>query len=292
MTDKTKGRLAEIFGCRREAVKYEYALKNGMTNDSFLFSVAGRQGRYIARCPGAGTGALIDRRQEHSVYEALRGLSICDDIVHLCRETGLKVTRFWEGARTCDKDSPEDVAACMGLLRDFHGRRLSVAHAFCPFERIGYYEGLLGGRPSAYADYADTKARVMGLREFIGGAAGPSALSHIDAVPSNFVFLPDGGLRLIDWEYAAMQDPHIDIAMFSVYAMYGKEQIDGLAGAYFRDGPPDGAMGKIYAYVAVCGLLWSNWCEFKNLHGVPLGGYARRQYRYAREFCRMPGGGA
>ena len=35
-------------------------------------------------------------------------------------------------------------------------------------------------------------------------------------------------IRLIDWEYAAMQDPHLDIAMFAIYSMYNKKQIENL----------------------------------------------------------------
>ena len=33
-------------------------------------------------------------------------------------------------------------------------------------------------------------------------------------------------INLIDWEYAGMHDPHIDIAMFSIYSLYNKKQID------------------------------------------------------------------
>ena len=41
------------------------------------------------------------------------------------------------------------------------------------------------------------------------------ALTHIDAVPDNFLFTGDE-IRLIDWEYAGMQDVHVDIAMFAI----------------------------------------------------------------------------
>ena len=38
---------------------------------------------------------------------------------------------------------------------------------------------------------------------------------------------------MIDWEYASMQDPHVDIAMFAIYAMYEREAIDQLIDFYF-----------------------------------------------------------
>ena len=43
---------------------------------------------------------------------------------------------------------------------------------------------------------------------------------------------------------------------------------------------------KIYCYVAVCGLLWSNWCEVKYHEGVEFGEYSLRQYRYAKEYYK------
>ena len=54
-------------------------------------------------------------------------------------------------------------------------------------------------------------------------------LTHIDAVPDNFLFYNDGStekLQLTDWEYSGMQDPHVDIAMFCMYSMYVKNQGD------------------------------------------------------------------
>lgn len=44
---------------------------------------------------------------------------------------------------------------------------------------------------------------------------------------------------------------------------------------------------KIYCYIAACGLLWSNWCEYKRNLGVEFGEYSLKQYRYAKDFYRI-----
>ena len=41
--------------------------------------------------------------------------------------------------------------------------------------------------------------------------------------------------------------------------------------------------------MAVCGLLWSNWCEYEWRRGVEFGEYSLRQYRYAKDFARLAG---
>ena len=130
----------------------------------------------------------------------------------------------------------------------------------------------------------------MKLKEYIESVPKEWTLTHIDAVPDNFLFEETGSnqrIRLIDWEYTGMQDPHVDIAMFAVYSMYEREQIDNLIDCYFTEGCPDTVRVKIYAYIAMCGLLWSNWCEYKSHMGVEFGEYSLRQYRFAKDYYRI-----
>jgi hypothetical protein len=94
-------------------------------------------------------------------------------------------------------------------------------------------------------------------------------------------------VHLIDWEYAGMQDPHVDLAMFCIYALYDRTQVDRLIDLYFPEGCSTVTRIKIYCYIAACGLLWSNWCEYKRGHGVEFGAYSIAQYRYAKEYFRI-----
>lgn len=84
-----------------------------------------------------------------------------------------------------------------------------------------------------------------------------------------------------------MQDPHLDLAMFAIYSFYSRKQIDRLIELYFKGDVPDVTRVKIYAYIAMAGLLWSNWSEYKRNLGVEFGEYTVRQYRYAKEFSRI-----
>ena len=285
--------IAQVFDCGTQEITEISVLKKGMTNRSFLFSCRG--GKYIMRVPGEGTDKLIDRRQEAAVYEAISGKGLCDDPVYIDPDTGYKITRYLEGVRVCDADSVKDLRRCMKKLRDFHEMGLSVGHEFDIFGQIEFYESLWNGRPSVYRDYPAVKERVLSLQPFIEAHAHVKTLTHIDAVPDNFLFFKgEGGveqLQLTDWEYAGMQDPHVDIAMFCIYSMYDKEQVDRLIGIYFGEeegvgAVPAAVVAKIYAYIAACGLLWSNWCEYKLSLGVEFGEYSLRQYRYAKEYYK------
>ena len=265
------------------------ALKKGMTNRSFLFTCRGK--KYIMRIPGEGTERLINRRNEAAVYDRINNLGICDRVVYINPDNGFKITEFIENARTCDPDDPDDLAAAMKKLRLFHEKKLKVAHSFDIFGQIDFYESLWEGRPSVFRDYDRTKAGVFSLRDYISAHAAAACLTHIDAVPDNFLFA-EGQEEpcLIDWEYAGMQDPHVDIAMFCIYAFYDRAQSDRLMDLYFNGSCPMETRIKIYCYMAACGLLWSNWCEYKRALGVEFGEYALRQYRYAKDFYRIASG--
>ena len=272
-----------------EEITQVTVLKKGMTNRSFLFSCKGK--RYIMRIPGEGTDQLVDRRHEAAVYQAIREKKICDDIAYISPDNGYKITEYLAGARVCDPENPEDVRRCIQRLRGFYELRLTVAHAFDIFGQIEFYESLWNGAPSMYKDYRQTKENVFSLREYIDAHVQERVLTHIDAVPDNFLFVKrdDGSeeIRLIDWEYAGMQDPHVDIAMFCIYALYDRRQVDETIAAYFPDGCSQAVRLKIYCYIAACGLLWSNWCEYKWTLGVEFGEYSLRQYRYAKEYYRI-----
>ena len=269
-------------------------LKKGMTNRSFLFNVNNAKnelsGKYIMRIPGEGTDKLIDRKHEADVYHAISGKGLCDDPVYINPENGYKITKFLDGVRNCDAESEVDLIRCMDKLRSFHQMKLKVSHNFDIFGQIRFYQDLWNGEPSMYDDHRLTTEHVFELKSYIDHQKKEWCLTHIDAVPDNFLFYKDENgneqLQLTDWEYSGMQDPHVDIAMFCIYSLYDKDHVDHLIDLYFKNHCPEDIRTKIYCYIAACGLLWSNWCEYKAYLGVEFGEYSLRQYRYAKDYYR------
>ena len=281
--------IAAALGCKDTDVTDIRVLKQGMTNRSFQFRANGEN--YIMRIPGEGTDRLINRKEEAEVFRTISGLGLCDDPVYINPENGYKITKYLDGIRRCDAESVPDLKRCMEKLKAFHEMKLRVDHTFDIFGQIERYETLWEGSPSVYKDYRKTKANVLSLRPFIDGLKKGWCLTHIDAVPDNFLFYtPDGTtkeqLQLIDWEYSGMQDPHVDIAMFCIYSLYSKRQCDRLIDIYFDGACDKTTRTKIYCYIAVCGLLWSNWCEYKRKLSVEFGEYSLCQYRFAKDYYR------
>ena len=276
--------ISEKLNVAPEEIYDIFVLGAGKTNRAFRFTARNKQ--YIMRIPGEGTEELVNREQEYIVYQLLKGRGITDKVVYMSPENGYKISEFLEGARDCDPHDQDDILACMRKLRDFHSYKLEVDHTFDVFGKIDFYEELRGDQPSKFEDYEETKEKIMELKALIASFPKEWILSHGDSVPGNFLFV-DEEVYLLDWEYAGMQDPHIDIAMFALSAMYTREELDTLIDYYFIEGYSREIKYKIYSYMAVGGLLWSNWSEYKELFGVNFGEYSLRQYQYAKEYYEI-----
>lgn len=277
--------VSQVLHVPESEIHHIKCLKAGMTNKSFLFSVAEKT--YICRIPGPGTELLINRRQEASVYEAVKPLNITEQVIYFNPENGYKISKYYEGARNSNAQDWADVSRCMKLLRQVHEAGLQVQHHFDIRERIEFYETLCrnhGGIP--FEDYSQVKRKMDELMDYLEHLKRRETLSHIDSVADNFLFLPDGSLRLIDWEYAGMCDPLIDVAMCSIYSYYNEEQTDRLIETYLERQPDAQEKAVVYSYVALGGFLWCLWAVYKSQIGEEFGEYTLIMYRYAKNYYR------
>lgn len=259
-------------------------LKQGMTNTSFIFSINNE--RYIIRVPGLNTEKIINREQEFDVYQAIKGEAFIEPIIYIDKEKGYKISKFIENSHTVNPQDWNEISACLKRLRDFHNQLHRVEHCFDVFEHINYYESLMPNA-SIYEDYAETKKNIELLKPIIENLVKDWTLCHIDAVCDNFLVTEEQDVYLIDFEYAAMQDPDLDVAMFIVYSLFDRNEIDRIIDIYFEHQVTPLKRYKIYSYIAMAGLLWSNWCEAKQDEILLNSSYAKQQYNYAKTFYQI-----
>lgn len=276
--------IEDILKVNKKDIHNIHTLKKGMTNRSFIFTVNNK--RYIMRIPGEGTDKLIDRKEEYDVYQRVKKEPYTEKILYLNPDSGYKISEFLEDTRNSDANNIQDVKKSMSVLRKFHNQNYQVDHTFDLWKQIDFYESLRK-TASAYRDYEEIKDWVLKLKPFIDDNVTKWSLCHIDANYDNFLIDQNNNVFLIDWEYAGMQDPDLDIAMYAIYAGYTKEKIDQLINIYYENKVSENIRYKIYAYVAVGGLLWSNWCEYKQSLGLDFGEYSLAQYRYAKEYSKL-----
>ena len=79
---------------------------------------------------------------------------------------------------------------------------------------------------------------MLSLKKYIESQKVEKTLTHIDAVPDNFMILEGKGkaapkVMLIDWEYAGYGDPGFDIGSYVCGGEHSGEDVDRILFTYF-----------------------------------------------------------
>ena len=276
--------ISSILWCLPEDIHICDDAAGGMTNSSILIDVKSK--KYIVRLPGKGSKELINRSQEYRVYNFLHNLKY-DNLTVFISPDGMKITKYITNPRNCDPNKSTDVMACMTKLREFHELELRPnVEYFSLTANINRYRELAKIRNrTPHQKYEEVYNRCLQIAAWIKRQPRKCCLCQIDANPDNAVFAGNSGIpTLIDWEYAGLQDPHVDIAMWATYCNYSMEQFNTIMSNYFCKDIDNNTRHKIYGYAALAGMLWYNWCIYKQNCGVTYGDYTNNQFEYADKY--------
>mgnify|MGYP001650576651 FL=1 len=136
-------------------------IKQGMTNDSYIFTANGA--KYIFRYNGAGSERLIDRANEKRVYELVCPTGITEEVVTISVTPGYKISHYFENSHVCDVRNFDETRRSMEALRSFHERRITGVKSFDPFDELCRYESMLPKDVLDAADYQAVRAEVVSL---------------------------------------------------------------------------------------------------------------------------------
>jgi len=252
-----------------------------MTNQSYLLK--GQMRKYLLRIPKPGLDAIIDRKKEQAVYEAVLGQGITEEVLFFDADTGYKVSVFVEDSHNCDPKNWKEVEECIRFLKDFHKMNLTVNHSFDVFGEIKRYENVLGICHGAFPDEKEVRDCVLQLQNLCRCDLRPHCLCHVDPQYDNFLMAPEGPV-LIDWEYAGVSDPYLDVAMFCIYANYSREETDRVIDLYLDGDKDPYARMMIYAFMSSGAYLWVLWSEIKRLNGEDFFQYEKGQYEICKKY--------
>ena len=170
-------------------------------------------------------------------------------------------------------------------IRDRSG--IEVGHEFDIRERIDFYEKLCRSHGAIlFEDYEEVRGWMDWIMDSLEAMKRTKCLCHIDANVDNFLFLKDGSVKLLDWEYAGMCDPIMDISMSAIYSYYNGEDMEHLLRLYLQREPEPEELFAVYGYAALGGFLWSLWAVYKSALGDEFGEYTIIMYRYAKKYYR------
>jgi thiamine kinase-like enzyme len=210
-------------------------LPGGITN--LNYKASGPDGTYVIRLFGQDSELLaIDRGNEQAATSMAARLGIGAELITSVPDEGYLVTRFLPGQQVMPEQmhSPSMVARVVETLRRLH-QGPSIPGTIDPFTVVDFY---LNNAVARGADPGDGYIWAKPIAERIKQAVGfaITAPCHGDLLTANFIDL-DGRLHLVDWEYAGMSDPRLDLANFSVNHGFSAEEDMELVRLYY--GEPD-----------------------------------------------------
>ena len=208
------------------------ALEGGITNRNFRVDLDGES--FVARAPGEDTDLLgIDRDHELEAAQRAADLGVGPEVVAFVEPDGSLITRYVEGGPAEALTEAPQLEAAAGLLRRFH-----ESDPITPV--VDWYRVPRDYAATARAhgvEVPETYDRAMAVAERVraafAGGMEPVCPCHNDLLPANFLALPDGGLCLLDWEYAGMNDRYFDLGNFAVNNDLDADGDAALVEAYF-----------------------------------------------------------
>jgi len=247
----------------------------GLTNIVFKVSAPGDDGGvpFCLRCPGAGTETYIDRAAEkHNALAADRA-GVGPKVLHF-GDNGVMLMPLLSGETMSPQAFQSKPGATMragAALKKLHGSGETFQPTFELFEQIDKYLGELGSDAKLPDGYHETMAMAEDVRAALNARPLPSAPCHCDPVCENFVDDADAGvMRILDFEYAGMNDPMWDLGDLSVEAGLDDAAEEAFLAAYFGDVPPSEAeLGRVACYKAMSDVLWTLWGLLQHKNGNP-----------------------
>ena len=189
------------------------SLAQGITNSNYLVDLGDE--RVVVRVPGRDTGLLgIDREVEILAGDLAAAIGVGPDVIAMDAQTGCIITRFIDGRAVSAEELASEPMLAMFVETLHRVHDAGVVHAV--FDHLGVIRGYRRGAQERGVSAPFDAPRAFETLERIARARPfrPSVLGHNDLLNANFLF--DGGLRIVDWEYAGMADPFFDLANAAV----------------------------------------------------------------------------
>lgn len=266
----TLARLATLL--QVDAAKLQVQpLPGGLSNRGCLLRYGDEQ--WAVRLPLVSTpvdtacaGETLSLESERRVLAVAAEANLAPEVVVCDDETGALVTRYVERATSLTAEKVREhvnIDRIANTLRRLHGLPAPTGvPAFRPTELARAYIDASRGLPGARRNFADER-RVWGpefkhLAQAYEAAIEPTVLCHNDLVAANI--LDDGQLWLVDFEYAMLADPVLDLAGLAGLNGFGPAHCHRLLDAYYG---PEGVpvtlaqLNQVIRLVRLMAFFWA-----------------------------------
>lgn len=249
--------LRAAFGSDRLGIE---RLSGGLHGRCYRVTGAGFD--YAVRLPAPDEGRhRLGAAAERRVLSRAAAAGIAPSVAPVDPGGGLVATRFLPGARAwsqADAREPENIERAAHLLTRLH--RCDLSAELEPYRCAAAADDYVreaAARQALSAEQRRWRDELVVLARRFEAENAPATPCHNDLVASNI--LDDGELRLVDFEYAVLSSPLLDLAGLAGLNAYDGGQRARLVAAYYPHGAAPFDAARLDAAVRLVRLLAYFW---------------------------------
>lgn len=275
--------ITTSLNCELKDIKNIEAVKKGLTNLSFKFEVFDKV--YMYRHPGVGTDSYINRRAEAYAQEVAKEYGLDDSFICMNPDKGWKIANYITDTHTMDYHNDYEVNASLEMIRKLHDLQLEGKYEFNVWKKTNDFIAMIAekGRHD-FDDFDELYNKLERVFQFTESDNYPKILCHCDFYDPNILFQ---GTRpyLIDWEYAGVDDPGVDLGTFIACSDYTFEEAMDILDRY--EGKPMSFERRRHfiGYVALASYYWFIWAILQESNGATVGEYLYIWYRSSIKYA-------
>jgi thiamine kinase-like enzyme len=210
-------------------------LDGGIGNRNYRVRFAGED--LVVRLPAKDSELLaIDRTAERAAGELAARMGVGPEVVVVLEDPRCLVTRFVVGESMVSQElrEPTAVAEVAAALRTIHACEERMSVDFSCFRIVETYAAGMADRGAVVpASYEWAVAAAHRIEAVLTGPEHEPVLCHNDLLAANFIRSPQG-IKIVDWEYAGMNDRFFDLGNFAVNNELDEAAEAELLRAYFE----------------------------------------------------------
>ena len=229
---------------------------SGVSNETVVLNGADRR-VLVRQWSGDRRGDYLPRELEISLWRAASVRGIAPSVLWADLDAGVVVSEYLDHARPWtaqDARNPKNWRRLGRLL----ARLNNTVHplpVYSPTRSAARYLGQLVGRGLSAAEQG-WGAELEELARFYERRFTPQWICHHDLMPENILETEDGGLRLIDFEYAGKGNPIFDWATLAAFAHFDEDSLSALREQVANQHPvPD--LSAVVRLVRLLAYFWA-----------------------------------
>ncbi len=233
--------------------------KGGMSNHTYLVEDTETSEQFVFRYPGSGASNFVNYNNEYQALQEAYAHGLTSETIYFDVDSGVKLARFVPGSNFIESGINYEKAA--SYMQKFHNTKFENLVPYDHFGRLTSYENLHTNEQEKYVE----------LKKYFTEIYDQFLVKHIDkpchndSQLANFIVTDNDQLFLVDFEYAALNDPIYDFACFgNVELDHALELLD----VSEFNATPDSVL-RLYSWRLFQCLQWFNVASYK--HEIGLG---------------------